>query len=870
MNRNKLYFLLSFVLVGTFGSLQPRGIKRYKKNKAKDKQGAMVSPLVLNDTQKSNPIVSDNDKKSAMTVVQEELVNKKDENQQIQPIIKKEKEDKAPLIPAVDVIANKQVDDTKQKQIAEGNKEEEIIELNFENADLQNFIKQVEDIFEVTFIPDDAIQPLVQGRKQIKGNKISFKTQQPLTKKEAWNLFVTFLEIAGFALVPQPDPRMYRISTIPTARKSPISAFIGVDYNELPENDEIIRYVYFVQNSSIDAIKNIIDPLRSSASSLVMLKEHKAFILTDKAYNIRTLMQIVVELDKASMPQSMSILKLKRADAKQVKELYDSLIQPTDQGTSRFFSRKQPTSLFFPESTRIIVEPRTNALVLLGPENALKRIEDFIIKNIDVELDQPYSPLYTYQLKYADAVTVADIMNNVTQYGKDTEAGKSGGVRGVDKYLRPMSFVPEKETNRLIIKAYYEDYLKAKAIIEKLDEAQPQIAIEVLILGINATDTKQLGTQLRSKKPNGVDGLIGQNVEFQTSGLFGGTSKIVENESATQGVNRLLGDILKTVVGASAGNTILALGQDDFGVWGVFQALQTFADAEVISNPFLIATNKTPAVVYLGEERRIRTATIVGTSEVESFGSDEAKLEVKITPQINSDGMIVLDLIITVDDFIDSVNLENATKNIREIKTSTIVANKEVLALGGLIRNRITRNQTKTPLLGDVPILGWLFKNQSKIEQKQNLLILVSSRIIEPSSERVAHEFTEERITDYYGTIDSMRQELQQRDPIHKLFFEGNIRHEKTAEDFLLNREETRKNNYGKNQRLSNNKKRGRKKKKSENSTFHQSVSKDNKQVAQIDMVKSNDDQRLREKIRNKKRRKLSLTEFLTKDESSA
>jgi len=871
MNNNKLNFLLSFLLsTCLFLSLQAGGIKRYRKNKRKNKS--------VSEINKSDSItIAQVDESGRLDIVQEQLINQNNNtSQQEEKFAKKERKDDAPLIPTLDIINNNTLgnmqQDEQRKKEGKRDEEEEIIELNFENADLQNFIKQVEDIFEVTFISDDAIQPLAQGRKQIKGNKISFKTQEPLSKKEAWNLFVTFLEIAGFALVPQPDPRIYRITTIPTARKSPITAFIGVDYTQLPENDEIIRYVYFIQNSSVDSIKNVIDPLRSSASSLVVLKEHKAFILTDKAYNIRTLMQIVNELDKASMPQSMSILKLRRADAKQVKELYDSLIQPADRGTSRFFSRKQPTSLFFPESTRIIVEPRTNALVLLGPKDALQRIEDFIVKNIDVELDQPYSPLYTYQLKYADAETIAEIMNNVTQYGKETEAGKSGGVRGIDKYLRPMSFVAEQETNKLIIKGYYEDYLKARKIIEKLDEAQPQIAIEVLILAISATDIKELGTQLRSKKPGGPDGLIGQNVEFQTSGLFGGTSSIVENEDATRGVDRLLGDILKVVVGAKAGNTILALGQDAFGVWGVFQALQTFTDAEIISNPFLIATNKTPATVYLGEERRIQTATIVGTSEVPSFGSDEAKLEVKLTPQINSDGMIILDLVITINDFVDSVNLTDATKNIREIKTSTIVANKEVLALGGLIRNRITRNQTKTPFLGDIPVLGWLFKNQSKVEQKQNLLILISSRIIEPGSERIAHEFTEERVADYYGTIDGMRQEAQKRDPIHKLFFESGREHEKTAESFLLqrNNENPRQKNRGPKQQLVKNKKRGRGRRKNKKNIPESPH--ENKQPAKnsVPLLVSEEDQRLRDKIKNKRRKKLSLTEFLPfKDDES-
>src|SRR5579863_904192 len=92
--------------------------------------------------------------------------------------------------------------------------EEESIEFNFEHADLQNFIKQIEEIFEVTFISDDALQPLPQGKKAVKGNKISFKTHAPLSKKEAWNLFLSFLDIAGFAVINHTDPKVFRITTI--------------------------------------------------------------------------------------------------------------------------------------------------------------------------------------------------------------------------------------------------------------------------------------------------------------------------------------------------------------------------------------------------------------------------------------------------------------------------------------------------------------------------------------------------------------------------------------------------------------------------------------------------------------------------------
>jgi len=658
--------------------------------------------------------------------------------------------------------------------------EEDSIEFNFEHADIQNFIKQTEEIFEVTFISDDSLQPLPQGKKSVKGNKITFKTHTPLSKKEAWNLFISFLDIAGFAVIPHNSPRVFRIVSIDAARKSPIPAYIGVDPTTLPDSDEIIRYVYFLENASTETIKAIIEPLRSSSSQgLVELKEHKGFILTDKSYNIKTLMKIVKELDKVSIPESMAVLKLRNADARQVQELYTSLL-PKEESSSRFFTKKQPTSLYFPENTRIIAEPRTNTLILLGPIDAIKKIETFIIKYIDVELDQAYSPLYTYQLKWADAVTIADIMNNVTSFGRESEVGKYGGVRGSDQYMRPITFIPVKETNQLIIKGHYDDYMKSREIIDQLDEDQPQVAIEVLIISVNINDAKSLGAQLRSKEP-GPNGLLGNNIKFQTSGLYQrpGTGDIITNPPtgnipAVNGAERLLGNLLNLVTGAVPGTTLLTLGRDALGVWGIFQALQTVTDAEVVSNPFLLATNNTKANVALGTTRRVISSQVIGGADntTNAFTNDAANLNVTITPQINSDGMIVLKVSVDLDEFTDPVDQTSATKLTRNITTNAIVANEEVLALGGLIRNNITTLESKVPILGDIPILGWLFKNKTKTTLKQNLLVLISSRIMAPNTDKDAKEFTKYHIDDYQDTLALMYPRSNQRDPIHRLFFQ--------------------------------------------------------------------------------------------------
>lgn len=669
--------------------------------------------------------------------------------------------------------------------------EKDIIEFHFEDAGLDQLVSQIEQLFNITFISDEMLEPLPEGGRAIRGNKISFKTQEALTKQQVWNLFLVFLRLAGFSIVPQPNPRIYRIVLNDAVNKAPVPSFIGTDPENLPDNDQVIRYIYFVQNTNLETIESVVTQLKSSAMTFAKLPDIKAFLMVDQAYNIKSLMRIVRELDKVTMPQAMSVLKLHKADAEEVQKLYASLVKQEDAaGRSRLFPRKKPTARYFPENIRIIAEPRTNSLILLGPQEAIKKIENFIVTNVDIDIDRPYSPLKVYTLKYADAETMAKIMTEAVTFGKGTKAGEMGGVRGGDKYLSNLTFTAEPKTNRLIIKGEYEEYLKAVEILKKLDSPQPQVAMEVLLLSVNLSNSKELGAQLRSREYFSGQGLSGRNMKFQTTGLFaGGAPKgIVQNPNGP-GVDRLLGNLINLVVGAPAGNTIVTLGQDVFGVWGVLQALETISNTQILANPFLVATNKSEAYVKVGEVRRVVTSTIIGTSSTNTLDNMPAYLEVRIVPQINSDGMIMLQLKISLVAFTPDSTQTEVAQTTREIETITLVADREVLALGGLIRNRIEDSMSKWPVLGDIPVLGWLFKNKRDSQIKDNLLVLISTRIIEPRSQQQARSFTHERIESYQGYLADMSDVSERHDPIHHMFFEERKNATaRVADEFLFKR----------------------------------------------------------------------------------
>lgn len=709
--------------------------------------------------------------------------------------------------------AQEEFEQEKLAEIKRLEEAEDTIEFNFDNASLGQLINYIAEIFNYTFIAPDIFNPLLPNDKPVNPNLITFKTNRPLSRQEAWDLFVTFIDMSGFAVVPQGQPNIWRIMPVDAARRAPVPTFIGIAPSSIPasiaNSDQIIRYIYFIENTTVDALvggpgkpPQLLDQLKSPDSVVLGLKEHNAILMIDKAYNIINLMQVVKELDKVSVPQAMSVLKLRRADAKEVKDLYDTLIKPDDKnalGPNRLLQRRQPQSMYFPESTKIIAEPRSNSLILLGPIEAIQKIEDFIIQYVDIELDKPFSPLFVYPIRYADAKRIADIMNDVTKLGKDKPVGQVGGLRGVDKYFSQIDFFPEESTNRLIIKGDYEDYLKAVEIIKQLDEPQPQVAIEVLLLALNVNDLRILGTQMRKPVPCGTNGILGPNVSWATSGIFTGSGNTAQGIIANPfpsstaptpantgpGVTRLLGDLLDLVVGTGAGNTIVSLG-DQLGAWAVIQALQSISSTQTIANPFLLATNKTKAQVAVGVTQRVVASQVIqtGSDIANTFKDETANLTVNVVPLINSDGMITLDLDISIENFIGVFNVDQVQKSTQAVSTKTVVANKEVIALGGLIETIDTDVSTKVPILGDIPILGWLFKNKNQGQNKTCLLALVSTQIIEPEPNHQMNDFTRRHVSAYQGILSGFHDAPGQRDPIRNFFFENS---KNSAESVLDN-----------------------------------------------------------------------------------
>lgn len=675
----------------------------------------------------------------------------------------------APSSPALptDTPLKKDAAATQQAEINES--AQQTIRFFFENASLENLVHYIEELFHIKFLVDDDISPTPTNGAVLKGHKITFKTNKALSKKEAWALFLSFMDIAGLAVVPGTSKDFYRITTPTIANQEYIPTYFDTDIDELPDNSSRIRYVCFLKNALLATIQNVVQSLASSTARITPLPELKGIIITDKSSNIKSLMQVVLELDK-ELPEAMDIVKLVKANAEDVANLYSSLVQTeSPQGAAKYMAqRKQPTSLFFPANVRIIPEPRTNALILLGQRKELDKIIEFIRKNVDVDIDLPYSPLHVYNVQYLNAADLAQVLSSIVSFGQGTTAAQYGGVRDGNQFFGPMTITPEPSGNRLVVRASKKDFDKLLPILQELDTIQPQVAIEVLVVDLTLNDNRILGNQWHNK----VAGAPLNNLDFQTSGLplTGGNAAGIQTGSDGSIVTSLIS--LAQASYHSPGTTLFTIGNAATGVWGVIKLLQTSSQLNIVSNPFLIATNKYPAQVSVGNSRRVVTGTVQGSSSpVSTYGTINANLTVNITPQITSDNRINMAISVNIQDFTNALSEADGNTFTKTITTAASVKNRDILVLGGIVRNAVSESITSVPILGDIPLLGWLFKNKTKSVVKNNLLIFIAPQIISPKMLRTLDAYTDQKFAFAQNEMNSMNSLSAKRDPINRTFF---------------------------------------------------------------------------------------------------
>ncbi|MBD3273292.1 hypothetical protein GF385_03005 [Candidatus Dependentiae bacterium] len=633
------------------------------------------------------------------------------------------------------------------------------IYLNFENATLSSVINYISEQKNINIIP----------KKELDNIKVSLTTREALTLEQSWDILLTLLDLNGYTIINVDG--LYRIILKPQSKQQPLPIYSGVEPEKLPDNDKVIRYIYFLKNIKAKMVQGF---LTTMLQGTVQVNEAlDALIITDKCLSIKSAMKIIEELDQGGLRESIKIIKLKHSNSEDVAKLFNEFITPKEQQKNiRFIGpriNKKKPSTYFSRDTKIIPEERQNALILLGIEKNIDKIINFIYKYIDVPIDNAESRLHVKELKYAKAENVKPLLTNIIKppqgMPKTIQAGEYKFFKDVIIAADSSETTEENKGggNRLIISCDKDDWKRLKKLINSIDKPQPQIAFEVMVVDIGLTSDFDLWSQFKPKKP----GMLGKNInpQFRTA---------INNDSITDSSIDLKYKAATTsVVREGVAGTNITFGIPG-NLWGMIKADLNKDNFNVIIQPHITVNNNQKCKIDSTIERQIPgdfSSKTLASSLVQNKKPKEAKTVVELTPKANLNGTIDLTIHVEITDFQNDDDESDGDTSTRTLNTRINVGTGEVIVLGGLTKSKHEETSYKVPLLGDIPIVGNLFKSKSKRRTKTNLYIFIRPSIIKPRFDGVPDEYTQLKLDYAKHQILENDTYSKEKDPIQRWFF---------------------------------------------------------------------------------------------------
>ena len=606
-------------------------------------------------------------------------------------------------------------EDIPAKQDRQKAKRGQFITMNFDNADIRVVIKFISELTGKNFIIDDKVKGTTTI---ISPSKISIV--------EAYRVFESILEVKGYTAVPA--GKVIKIVPSQTARAKDILTKTGKELPKEEKKDRIITQIIPLDHASATELRGLLKPLMSKTSSLVAYQETNTMILTDYASNIHRLIRIINEIDIPGPQEQITVVRLTYASAKILASELTSLVDTRRRAAPKRRGRKgKKVAAAVPIISKVISDDRTNALIVLAsPEDTKKLLE--LIEKLDQPIPKGRSSVHVYYLENASAEELAKVLTQLPS--KVRKGGKGPTGRPTAPILgEEVVIMADKPTNSLIIAAAPQDYEVLQDIIQKLDIVRSQVLVEAMIAEVSLEKAKEFGVEWY-----GI-GTSGKTAVFGGAGAMGRPVGLrTPSQIGTLSAEGLL-------LGALSGPVTYA-GQEIFNMSALIRAFQSSSDVNVISTPTLLTLDNEEAEIIIGEERPFLksdiTSITTGETTTRTFEYKDVATTLRITPQISKGRFVRLKIFHEVKSFKGTAGVEEATAIIttkRQAKTTVMVENGQMIVIGGLLQDKKDSGGTAVPCLGNIPLLGWLFKSHSESRLKSNLLIFITPHIINTPEE---------------------------------------------------------------------------------------------------------------------------------------
>ncbi|MDQ1886681.1 GspD family T2SS secretin variant ExeD [Aeromonas salmonicida] len=564
---------------------------------------------------------------------------------------------------------------------------------SFKNADIEEFINTVGKNLNKTII----IEPSVRG-------KINVRSYDLLNEEQYYQFFLSVLDVYGFAVVPMDNG----VLKVLRSRDAKTSAIPVVDGSNPGSGDEMVTRVVPVRNVSVRELSPLLRQLNESGdgSNVVHYEPSNVLLITGRAAVVNRLVEVVNRVDLAG-DQDVDIIKLKFASAGEMVRLVTNLNKDGNpQGGT--------ASLLL--APNVVADERTNSVVVSGESRARARIIQ-MVRQLDRD-QQSQGNTRVFYLKYGKAKDMVDVLKGVSA---SIEADKGGGTSAMGGGGNKQAISADELTNALVITAQPDAMSELEQVVAKLDIRRAQVLVEAIIVEIADSDGLNLGVQWTNTN--------GGVTQFTNTGLpIGGA--LAASKDYQSGKPDSAAKLLNGFNGMAAGFYK--------GDWGMLAtALSSNSKNDILSTPSIVTMDNKEASFNVGQEVPVQTGSQSSTSGDNIFNTIERKTvgtKLTVTPQINEGDSVLL----TLEQEVSSVANKPAegtamlgpTFDTRTVKNAVLVKSGETVVLGGLMDEKTSENVSKVPLLGDIPVLGYLFRSTSNSTSKRNLMVFIRPTIL--------------------------------------------------------------------------------------------------------------------------------------------
>ncbi len=562
------------------------------------------------------------------------------------------------------------------------------------------------------------------------GKKVTLIAPGKQTPAQAYDMFTTALAAMGLTVVPK--GKLMHIVDAAAGRSQPVPI-----YRDTPpdRSEQIVRYVLRPAHAQPETLRQAVGAFKSDAGDIQVVGT--LLLLTDHASNVRDMVSIAKLVDVPGGSDGIYTIAVRHADAGKLADKLGQLLGVGSSTPAPAPRGKEVSAAAAPGSdgalvpSKILVDERTNTLIVAASEAAYERVKA-LVERLDISLEiEGGTSMHVYQLGSAVAEELAKTLNDAIASGQgasDKKAGAPGSpsapAAGGLELEGPVRVISDKPTNKLLVMSSGRDFLAIREVIRELDVPRRQVYIEAMILEVQVSNGSTFGVSAHG-------GLPGSNGSLLVGGVQPPNLKSTKIGTLASASGLIGGIIGKTL---EHSQTLLGTSIPSYAV--LFQALADHSRTNILSTMPIIVVDNEQAKYKVGTnvpyKRGVLPTSPTTTSTLSTnIEREPLLLELEIKPHISTDDSVLLEVKQSSKDMVDEANTElGPTWTERSVETRVLVRDQQTIVLGGLMQERHSRVESKVPLLGDIPVLGQLFKYTTRSHKKMNLLVMLTPHII--------------------------------------------------------------------------------------------------------------------------------------------